>query len=107
LAVSDRPQHRASIASALWLGSASERAAATLRTALWQSRELIDDCIHIEGNCLSIAAGVDALECLCHKLSAAGRPGEAIEAGLAAIAAEPLREGAQRTLICVDRADGT
>jgi DNA-binding SARP family transcriptional activator len=40
-----------------------------------------------------------ALETLCERLSAAGRFGEAVLAGMAAVAAEPLRESAQRVLI--------
>lgn len=40
-----------------------------------------------------------ALEALCDRLVTAGRHGEAIDAGLAAVAAEPLRESAHRALI--------
>lgn len=40
-----------------------------------------------------------ALEALCERLSHAGRYGESIEAGLAAVHAEPLRESAHATLI--------
>jgi DNA-binding SARP family transcriptional activator len=40
-----------------------------------------------------------ALEALCERLTAAGRYGEAIDAGLAAICGEPLRESAHRVLI--------
>lgn len=40
-----------------------------------------------------------ALESLCERLSAAGRFGEAVVAGIAAVSAEPLRESAQRALI--------
>src|SRR4029079_7200585 len=35
-----------------------------------------------------------ALEALCERLVAAGRRGEAVQAGLAAVAGEPLRESA-------------
>ena len=42
-----------------------------------------------------------ALESLCDRLTAAGRFGEAIEAGLAAARIEPLRESAQRAIIRV------
>lgn len=42
---------------------------------------------------------IHALEALCHKLSVAGRAGRAVDAGLAAVSAEPLRESAQRVLI--------
>ncbi|GAC1361324.1 MAG: hypothetical protein NVSMB32_00160 [Actinomycetota bacterium] len=47
-----------------------------------------------------------ALEILCAQLASAGRFGQAIEAGLAAIASEPLRESAHRALIRVHLAEG-
>lgn len=47
-----------------------------------------------------------ALETLCDLLTAAGRFGEAIEAGLSAVAGEPLRESAQRSLIQAHLAEG-
>jgi DNA-binding SARP family transcriptional activator len=47
-----------------------------------------------------------ALEALCERLIAAGRHGEAIDAGLAAVAAEPLRESAHRKLIMAHLAEG-
>ena len=40
-----------------------------------------------------------ALEALCERLTASGRYGEAIDAGLAAVCAEPLRESSHRVLI--------
>ena len=40
-----------------------------------------------------------ALEALCRRLSANGRFGQAVQAGLAAVAGEPLRESARRALI--------
>ncbi|MET0414744.1 MAG: BTAD domain-containing putative transcriptional regulator [Actinoplanes sp.] len=40
-----------------------------------------------------------ALESLCERLTSAGRHGEAVEAGLAAVSAEPLRESANRVLM--------
>jgi DNA-binding SARP family transcriptional activator len=46
------------------------------------------------------------LESLAHRLAAVGRFAEAVEAGLAAVAAEPLRESAQRTLIQAHLAEG-
>ena len=49
---------------------------------------------------------IHALESLCVKLSAAGRPGQAIDAGLAAVEAEPLRESAQRALVAAHLAEG-
>ena len=47
-----------------------------------------------------------ALEILCLQLSAAGRHGEAVEAGMAAVNSEPLRESAHRVLICAHLAEG-
>jgi len=49
---------------------------------------------------------VHALEALCQRLSSCGRHAEAIDAGLAAVAAEPLRESAQRALIQAHLAEG-
>jgi DNA-binding SARP family transcriptional activator len=47
-----------------------------------------------------------ALERACQELAASGRFGQAIEAGLAAIAEEPLRESAHRILISAHLAEG-
>jgi DNA-binding SARP family transcriptional activator len=47
-----------------------------------------------------------ALERICGALTVAGRHGEAIDAGLAAIEAEPLRESAQRAVIEAHLAEG-
>jgi len=47
-----------------------------------------------------------ALEKLCVQLSASGRHGEAIEAGLAVVNEEPLRESAHRVLIGAHLAEG-
>jgi DNA-binding SARP family transcriptional activator len=46
------------------------------------------------------------LEAMCGRLLAFGRYGEAIEAGLAAVRGEPLRESAHRALISVHLAEG-
>ena len=47
-----------------------------------------------------------ALDALTHRLRARGRYAEAVEAALAALAAEPLRESAQAALIDVHLAEG-
>jgi DNA-binding SARP family transcriptional activator len=47
-----------------------------------------------------------ALESLCERLTAAGRFGPAAEAGMAAVAGEPLRESAHRMLIRLYLAEG-
>jgi DNA-binding SARP family transcriptional activator len=161
LAVRERPQLRATVASSLWLDTTEARAAANLRTALWKIRQLQDGLVQSTGNYLSLGANVDvdlarllaqarrlisplefdpsdadaetlsgdllpdwdeewiqfererlrqlrvhALEALCRRLSQAGRHAEAIDAGQAAVAAEPLRESAQRTLIAAHLAEG-
>lgn len=49
---------------------------------------------------------IHALEALCRKLSTAGQPARAIDAGLAVVAAEPLRESAQRVLIAAHLQEG-
>jgi DNA-binding SARP family transcriptional activator len=47
-----------------------------------------------------------ALEALCRRLTEAGRFGAAVQAGLAAVAGEPLRESAHRSLIQAHLAEG-
>jgi DNA-binding SARP family transcriptional activator len=47
-----------------------------------------------------------ALECLCEQLTLEGRHAEALEAGLAALRAEPLRESAHRAMIGMHLAEG-
>jgi DNA-binding SARP family transcriptional activator len=49
---------------------------------------------------------VHALEGLCERLAAAGRLAEAVEIGLTAVKAEPLRESAHRALIRAYLAEG-
>ena len=47
-----------------------------------------------------------SLEVICSSLAKAGRFTDALEAGLVAVAAEPLRESAQRAVIAVHLAEG-
>jgi DNA-binding SARP family transcriptional activator len=47
-----------------------------------------------------------ALEALCRRLTDAGRHGEATEAGLAAVACEPLRESAHRAVVAAHLSEG-
>jgi DNA-binding SARP family transcriptional activator len=47
-----------------------------------------------------------ALECICERLTALGDYGRAIEAGLAAVAAEPMRESAHRAVVKLHLAEG-
>jgi DNA-binding SARP family transcriptional activator len=51
-------------------------------------------------------ARLHALEALCHALARRGRYESAIDAGLAAVAGEPLRESAHRAVILVHLAEG-
>jgi DNA-binding SARP family transcriptional activator len=51
-------------------------------------------------------ARLHALEALCIHLAESGRYAEATEAGVAAVASEPLRESAHRALICAHLAEG-
>jgi len=46
------------------------------------------------------------LDALCERLTRVGRLGEALEVGLAALAAEPLRESAHRALVRIHFAEG-
>jgi DNA-binding SARP family transcriptional activator len=47
-----------------------------------------------------------ALEALCWRLSAMGRSGQAVQAGMLAVSVEPLRESAQRALVAAHFAEG-
>jgi DNA-binding SARP family transcriptional activator len=47
-----------------------------------------------------------ALESLCSRLTAMGRFGQAVQAGLAAVSGEPLRESARRALVSAHLAEG-
>lgn len=47
-----------------------------------------------------------ALEALCARLTAMGRSGQAVQAGLQAVSGEPLRESAQRALVSAHIAEG-
>jgi DNA-binding SARP family transcriptional activator len=162
LAVRERPQLRATVASMLWMDTTDERAAANLRTVLWKVRQAPDNWVVVSGSYMGLAPevrvdladvigqakrliGMDdaleeadtdaealngdllpewdedwilfererlrqlrvhALEALCTRLSACGRHAEAVDAGQAAVAAEPFRESAQCTLITAHLAEG-
>lgn len=47
-----------------------------------------------------------ALETLCRRLTAMGRFGQAVQAGMLAVSGEPLRESAQRALVAAHIAEG-
>lgn len=160
LALQGRPLTRSFIAGSLWLDSTDDRAAGSLRSALWRLRregEVIetsgeqlrlaervvvdvaaatvqahrlldpenedcptpdkvllgddvlpdwyDDWIAIERERFR-QLRVHALERLCDRLIVSRRFGEAIEAGFAVSAAEPLRESGHRLLIRAHLAEG-
>lgn len=162
LALQTRPLSRSYVASILWMDGNEERAAASLRSALWRinrsghrlvaansqwlrlmpdvvvdlresartarevlrsemlAQDLCVDELNVAGDLLPgwyddwvIAERerfrqlrLHALERACGQLTAAGRFGQAIESGLAAVASEPLRESAHRVLICAYLSEG-
>ncbi len=162
LAVTGSGVDRVLVAGSLWLDAPEERAAGSLRTALWKLRGVDADIVHGDGRTLALGTDVavdlhetvrrarvlltdvpfgvadyvdadelsvellpewyddwvivererfrqlrlHALEALSLRLSRADRHAAAIDAAQAAIAAEPLRESAQRVLISVHLAEG-
>ena len=160
LALHGRSLLRPFVAGSLWLDSTEDRAAGSLRSALWRlnrrhrfietdgerlqlsasvavdvdaaaaqarrlldpadaacpspddlllSRDLLpdwyDDWVAVERERFR-QLRVHALERLCDRLVEAERYGEAIEAGLAAMKSEPLRESAHRALVRAHLAEG-
>jgi DNA-binding SARP family transcriptional activator len=160
LALHGRPLTRSFVAGSLWLDSTDDRAAGSLRSALWRlnregrlievSGEMIRLVSHVAVDVAAAVAQahrlldpandecpsfydvrlrddllpdwyddwlafererfrqlrVHALECLCERLIASERFGEAIETGLAVATVEPLRESAHRILIRIHLAEG-
>jgi DNA-binding SARP family transcriptional activator len=162
MGLQDRPVQRNYVAGALWLDTPDDRAAASLRSALWRARQpglcLVE--AGTGGLRLSRDVTVDikeatrfahrvgdpnvqwsdadpqldalsgdllpdwyedwvlvererfhqirlhALETICVRLTEQSRFAEAIEAGMAAVCAEPLRESANRCLIKAHLAEG-
>jgi DNA-binding SARP family transcriptional activator len=68
-------------------------------------RDWYDDWVMIERERFR-QLRLHALEKLCEYLTAVQRFGDAVQAGMAAVAAEPLRESAQRVLIRAHLAEG-
>jgi DNA-binding SARP family transcriptional activator len=64
-----------------------------------------DDWVLLERESLR-QVRLHALERVAARLAAAGRYGDALEAAYAAVRAEPLRESAHRTVVCVHLAEG-
>ena len=156
-----RPLARGYVAGQLWLDSTGDRAAASLRSALWRLHRAAGDVVwasarevglspwvEVDVDAIGAAAHavlagerahpgdvaaltvsgdllpdwydewiavdrerlrqlrVHALEALCERWTAERRFGEALEAGLAAVQVEPLRESAHRALIGMHLAEG-
>jgi DNA-binding SARP family transcriptional activator len=83
----------------------SDREVATLAMAADLLPGWSDDWVVVERERLR-QLRVHSLERVCEKLTAIGRFGAAVEAGLAAIRDEPLRESAQTVLIRAHLAEG-
>ncbi len=64
-----------------------------------------DDWVLLERESLR-QVRLHALERVASRLATAGRYGDALEAAYAAVRAEPLRESAHRTVVCVHLAEG-
>lgn len=162
IGLQDRPVQRTYIAGTLWLDSPDDRAAASLRSALWRSRQpglclveagssglrlsrevtvdikeatrfahrvgdphmqwndadphlealsgdllpdWYDDWVLVERERFR-QIRLHALETICMCLTQQSRFADAIEAGMAAVRAEPLRESANRCLIKAHLAEG-
>jgi DNA-binding SARP family transcriptional activator len=156
LAIHDQPLLRTYVGGSLWGRSTEQRAAGSLRSALWRLRhptytlvalssdhialsptvavdlregealahkvldasQDLDDVAELNEEVLSADLLPDwtedwvlmereryhqlrlrALETLCERLTEKGRFGQAVQAGIAAVAGEPLRESARRVLI--------
>ena len=162
LALEHKPLSRLYVAGHLWSDVADERAAASLRSALWRVRQA-GEIVRADERTLELSPGVEvdidgalararqisdaaiplgvddvqalcrtddilpdwydepwlelerecfrkrrlgALERACERLVAEDRLSEALEAGLAAVSADPLRESAHRVLIRMHLAEG-
>jgi DNA-binding SARP family transcriptional activator len=162
LALAHKPLSRLYVAGHLWGDAADERAAASLRSALWRVRQA-GEIVRVDERTLELSPGVEvdidgalararrisdaaiplgvddvqalcrtddilpdwydepwlelerecfrkrrlgALERACERLVAENRLSEALEAGLAAVSADPLRESAHRVLIRMHLAEG-
>src|SRR5215207_2972089 len=104
-----RPLARGYVAGQLWFDSTGERAYPGDVAALTVSGDLLpdwyDEWIAVDRERLR-QLRVHALEALCERWTAERRFGEALEAGLAAVQVEPLRESAHRALIGMHLAEG-
>ena len=125
LALHDRPLHRAYVAGRLWIDLSQEQAHNCLRSTLWRMRGPSRPVVDASATHLVLDPAVDvdargvveerdrlrhlrllALETACTELVAANRFTEALVAGTAAVAGDPLRESATRALIAAHGATG-
>ena len=162
LALQERAVARDHVAASLWLDTTNARAAANLRSALWNLGRTLRGFVEVDDHFVRLAPGVGvdvrqgfaaaraaasvagtaelteddiallsqdllptwgdawlvgererfrqlrlhALEALCKRLTSSGRFAAAIDAGLAAVAGEILRESAHRVLIGAFIAEG-
>jgi DNA-binding SARP family transcriptional activator len=95
----------ASLGRAMLAGTAPAEAVATLRDAGDLLPDWYDDWVTLEREHFR-QLRLQALEAACKTLRAQGRYGEAAEAGMAAVASEPLRESAHRALVRLHLAQG-
>ncbi len=106
LAIRARPVQRPYVAGSLWADSSEQHSTGSLRSALWRlGRSGHRDWVLVERERYR-QLRMHALETLCIHLTSVARYAEAIEAGLAAVSSEPLRESAHRVLIHAHLAEG-
>ena len=109
-ALQRRPVPRAKVATTLWQEGTEERCGANLRSALWRLRRPHCDLVEAVGTSLRlsshVAVDVHEAEARARRLAGLGRYADAVEAAMAAVRGEPLRESAHRTLIGVHLAEG-
>lgn len=158
VALQDRPLRRIFVAGTLWADTTDERAAGSLRSALWRLRRSGHQLVDASSSHVRLAAGVDvdvqraarlahrlidgfaatngetppgaellpdwyedwvvlererlrqlllhAFEALAERRIATGDLGHALEAALAVVRYEPLRESAHRLVIRIHLAEG-
>lgn len=161
LALSTRPQKRATVAETLWPDTPRARSNGNLRSTLWRLRQIEPNLVDCSQRLINLGPAIrvdvreleqrarrlllgeitdafelqtedfvadllpgwyedwltiererfrqlrlHALEAMCQTFARAGRYSEAIDAGLAAVESEPLRESAHRVLIRAYLAEG-
>jgi DNA-binding SARP family transcriptional activator len=97
LGIRPEPVGRGAAAAELWPGCTDIRAAANLRSAVWRLTGTREWFRQIR---------LHALEALCDRYRDDGRLDAALDAGITAVAADPLRESAHRQLALVHIEEG-